>query len=209
MSVSVVAHAKRVVDAPLTTWILLALPAPALLADIGVNERYYAELMYESGLPAVQLMILALAITPAMWLTKNWPRVHGIVRWLGKRRRYIGLAAFGYAALHTFFYIREIGSLDLVILELSEIELTTGWLAFVILLALALTSNDFSVRWMGKRWKRLQRGAYLAAAITALHWFLFDQFLNEMLWWFGLIALLQIARVLIQRLGSRRTAVAR
>jgi len=37
--------------------------------------------------------------------------------WLAKRRRWIGVAAFGYAALHTIFYVVDIDSLQLIIDE--------------------------------------------------------------------------------------------
>ncbi|NKB50654.1 MAG: iron reductase [Rhizobiaceae bacterium] len=188
--------AKYLLNAPLTSWIVLFIPAPALLADFVGQNRYYAEIMYESGLLATQLMILALAITPAMRLCRNWPVVLKPLRWMQKRRRYIGVAAFGYGLLHTIFYIRQIGSAELIFLELEEISLATGWIAFIVLLALAATSNDFSVRSLGRWWKKVQMAAYFAALLTLLHWWFIGQFLDQMLVWFVPLALLQVPRLL-------------
>ena len=176
------------------TWLILALPAIPFVKEIFVNERYYAEIMYETGLLAVQFTVLALAVTPLMRLFRRWNIAMRFIRWFLQRRRAIGIAAFGYALLHTYFYVRELGSLELVILDLEEWYLLTGWLAFVIFLALALTSNAISVKRLGRNWKILQRGAYLAAGFTALHWYLVGQFQMQLLVWFLPIALLQLTR---------------
>ena len=118
-----------------------------------------------------------------------------VLRWLILRRRAIGVASFSYAALHTFFYCREVGSLELIWLELGDLPLAVGWLAFVILTVLAATSNMFSVLKLGKNWKPIQRTAYFAALFTALHWYLIGQFLNELVVWFIPIAFLQFIRI--------------
>jgi sulfoxide reductase heme-binding subunit YedZ len=56
----------------------------------------------------------------------------------------------------------------------------TGWLAFVIFVPLALTSNDLSLRLLRRGWKSLHRFAHLAALLTLAHWVLtaFDPFLG-------------------------------
>jgi DMSO/TMAO reductase YedYZ heme-binding membrane subunit len=46
----------------------------------------------------------------------------------------------------------------------------TGWLAFVFFILLAATSNDFSMKELGRDWKTVQRFVYLAAVLTLLHW---------------------------------------
>ena len=190
----VLSFLKRVLDAPSTTWVVLALPAPALIIDFEERERYYAEIMYESGLLATQLVLLALAITPLLHLTRGWKLAQRGLRWLQRRRRYIGVAAFCYATLHTLFYLRQTGSLELAALDLAEFDLAIGWLAFALLTVLAATSNNISVRLLGRRWKVLQRAAYAAAALTALHWYLINQFQMELLLWFAPLILLQAYR---------------
>lgn len=187
---------KKIIDSPYATWLVLFLPAIHLLWDLVEDNRYYAEIMYESGILATQFLVLALAITPLMRLTKGWPSGRAVMRWLQKRRRYIGVAAAGYGGLHAIFYVRHTGSLELVLLELEEISLLTGWVVMVLFAALAVTSNDASVRRMGKWWKRLQMTAYGAALFTALHWWLIDQFLDQLLFWFAPLVLLQLPRLI-------------
>jgi methionine sulfoxide reductase heme-binding subunit len=95
---------------------------------------------------------------------------HSAARWLKKSRRYFGVAAFAYAALHAVFYLADKASLDTVIAELPRLYIWTGWLAFAIFIPLAVTSADWAMRKMGPRWKSLQRWTYAAAVLTLLHW---------------------------------------
>ena len=53
---------------------------------------------------------------------------------------------------------------------MTEFEIWTGWLAFAIFLPLAATSFDAAVRWLGPRWKTLQRFTYAAAVLVLAHW---------------------------------------
>ena len=193
---------KKVIDSPYATWLVLFLPAMPLLWDLVENNRYYAEIMYESGILATQFLVLALAITPLMRLSRGWPSGLAVMRWLQKRRRYIGVAAAGYGTLHAIFYVRHTGSLELVLLELEEISLLTGWIVTVLFAALAVTSNNASVRLLGRWWKRLQMAAYGAALFPALHWWLIDQFLDQLLIWFVPLLLLQVPR-LVKALSKR------
>ncbi|MEP0942995.1 MAG: ferric reductase-like transmembrane domain-containing protein [Rhizobiaceae bacterium] len=196
---------QKLIDSPYTTWLVLFLPAPPLLWDLVEYNRYYAEIMYESGILATQFLVLALAITPLMRLSRRWPTGLSVLRWLQRRRRYIGVAAAGYGALHAIFYIRYTGSLELVWLELEEISLLTGWVVMLLFVALVATSNDASVRRLGKWWKRLQMTAYVAAGFTVLHWWLIDQFIDQILFWFVPLVLLQLPRLLknVMRLNAR------
>lgn len=152
------------------TWLVLALPALPLLWEVFANERYYPELMHESGELSAKLLVLALAITPIHILANGRPKAQIVTRWLISRRRAIGVAAFAYAAFHAYFYVRDTGQLDLVILQLEDPDISLGWLAFLAMLLPAAISNKFSLVRLGRRWKMLQRLAYFAAILTALHW---------------------------------------
>ncbi|MGB5558149.1 MAG: ferric reductase-like transmembrane domain-containing protein, partial [Paracoccaceae bacterium] len=94
----------------------------------------------------------------------RWPR------WLMKRRRYLGVAAFGYAALHTVLYLIDEGAVAFTAGEISNIYIWTGWLAFLIFVPLAVTSTDGWIRSLGPTWKTLQRFVYVAAVLTLIHW---------------------------------------
>ena len=48
--------------------------------------------------------------------------------------------------------------------------MATGWVAMAILVALAATSNNPSVRRLGRTWHRLHRLVYLAAGLVTVHW---------------------------------------
>ena len=89
---------------------------------------------------------------------------------MNKNRRYFGVAAFGYALLHTVFYIIDESTLARMIAELPRLYIWTGWLAFAIFIPLAVTSMDYFVRRMGTAWKSLQRWTYAAAVLTLVHW---------------------------------------
>lgn len=153
---------------PYWLWTLMAIPAVlwsymAITADSG---RVIHQLLHPTGEWSARLLIFTLMITPLAMLFGS----RGWTRWLRKNRRYFGVAAFGYAALHTVLYLIDEGSLRRIIGDLDDFYIWTGWVAFVIFVPLAMTSMDFFVRKMGTWWKWLQRWTYVAAVFTLLHW---------------------------------------
>ena len=86
------------------------------------------------------------------------------------QRRDLGIAAFVYAAAHTVVYLARKDDVARILAEAAEPAMWTGWIAFLIMLPLALTSNNISVRALGARWKLLHRAVYVAALLTFLHW---------------------------------------
>lgn len=111
-------------------------------------------------------MIVAMLASPLVLLFKGWRAP----LWLKRHRRYFGVAAFGYAALHTLYYLIDAATMARVIEELPRLYMWTGWVAFAIFIPLAVTSMDHFVRVMGPRWKQLQRWTYAAAMLTLVHW---------------------------------------
>lgn len=203
--------ANRLINARYVLWLILAWPAFPLVWDFYEDARHYAEIMHITGVFSIQLLVLTLAITPFMLLTKRWVLTQKISRWLLRRRRYFGVAAFGYAALHVAFYVRDVASLKGIYLEAFDIVFATGWIGFLILIPLALTSNDTSIRGMGTGWKTLQRLIYPAVVVILIHWFFFDFFWDEVLTWafiLGLAKLIHIAYRIRQR-QSRYSANAK
>lgn len=115
------------------------------------------------GLWGLWLLIASLAITPLM-------RLAGLR--LLKFRRAIGLLGFFYILAHLLVWL----VLDVQILSqiwadiLKRPYITIGMVAFVLLVPLALTSNDWSLRRLGPaRWRRLHRLSYLAVPLGAVH----------------------------------------
>lgn len=153
---------------PYGVWLLLALPAFGLIngAINADTTRALRGLLHPTGEFSARFMIVALMATPLMLLFKGWRGP----RWLLQNRRYFGVAAFGYAVLHTVFYLIAEGSVARVLGEVQRFDIWTGWLAFLIFLPLAATSMDYAVRKLGRRWKSLHRWTYAAAVLTLLHW---------------------------------------
>jgi sulfoxide reductase heme-binding subunit YedZ len=158
----------RVLNNPYVFWAILSIPAIPMLADLMTsdNPRIIHILVHPTGEFAARFLIIALMITPLMILLPQWRGP----RWLMRRRRYIGVAAFGYAAAHTVFYLIDKGVIAITSAELARTVIWTGWAAFLIFVPLAVTSTDGWVRRLGTNWKPLQRWVYAAAALTLLHW---------------------------------------
>jgi sulfoxide reductase heme-binding subunit YedZ len=147
-------------------WALLAVPAVHILLRWFTEELWPDELVAPTGEWAARMIIVALSLTPlAMLLPRARP-----VAWLLARRRAFGVAAFGYAMLHLYFYVREMETLANILAEVPLFGIWTGWAAFALMLPLALTSNDAAVRRLRSGWKKLQRLVYPMALLTLLHW---------------------------------------
>lgn len=186
---------------------LMLWPARHLISDLFVQEWLYAQMMHDSGVIAVQVLALSLAVTPVTLLLGRVPPLRGLGRWLLRRRRDFGLVSFIYAALHALHYIRERGDLDTILAELTLFDIALGWAAFVIFLSLAVTSNKTSKRWLGRRWKMLHRMTYLGAALSLWHWLLFDFFTDEALNWLAVLLGLKTAHAGLRLYRARRVVV--
>ncbi|HWI28249.1 MAG TPA: ferric reductase-like transmembrane domain-containing protein [Stellaceae bacterium] len=132
-----------------------------------LGARPITEMIHASGLWAIRLLLLSLAVTPARQVLRL-PRLILL-------RRMIGVATFCYAVLHLALYAAD--KMYDIDAELSEIlhrlYLAIGAGALALLLALAATSTDGMVaRLGGKRWQALQRSVYLIAILASIHFFL-------------------------------------
>ena len=126
-------------------------------------------------------------------------------------RRMAGLFAFTYIALHFLFYLWFFTEFDarLIVEELAQRPyITVGFGAFLILLALALTSTNGWQRRLRRRWQQLHRLVYVAAALGILHfWWLTKAGYGEVVFHGSWLVLLYADRVQAARAKrSRRTA---
>jgi sulfoxide reductase heme-binding subunit YedZ len=147
-------------------WLVLSVPAIAFTFG-GITGGLSAhDALHPSGEMAARLMIITMMASSlrAVLPSARW------TLWLMRRRRDFGVAAFAYAVQHTVFYLVDKGMLAATLGELGQAGIWTGWLACLIMLPLALTSNDIAVRRMGRRWKALHRWVYAAAVLTVAHW---------------------------------------
>lgn len=116
------------------------------------------------GLGALILLLLTLSMTPMQRLT-GWPG------WIAVRRQ-LGLWCFFYVVLHLCAYLIFVLGLDwsqLGVELLKRPYIIVGSLGFVCLLALAVTSNRYSQRRLGARWKKLHRLVYVVLGLGLLH----------------------------------------
>ena len=183
-------------------WALLALPAAVVVARQLSGAIPYGAALQESGEWAVRLLLVTLALSP---LRLAYPRA-GWTLWLARRRRDLGVATFSYAALHTLAYLIRKAEMPILIWrEGLEPGMAVGWVALAAFAALAITSNDASVRALRARWKRLHRLVYPAAVLALAHWILtaFDPFEGAV--HAAVLGAIVATRVLIARRQGRAT----
>lgn len=116
------------------------------------------------GLGGLIFLLITLAMTPLQ-------RVTGWSGWIVVRRQ-LGLWCFAYIALHLSAYLFFILGLDwgqLTVELRKRPYIIVGVLGFLGLLSLALTSNRYSQRRLGARWKRLHKLVYVILGLGLLH----------------------------------------
>ncbi len=149
-------------------WLLLAVPAVfiAVQAATDLDPHAMHNLLEPSGEASARLLIIALCATPLSMVMPGWWGSRLLIR----NRRAIGVAAFLYGCLHLGLYFVTTGGFAEIMAQIGWTYILLGWLSFALMVPLALTSTNMSVRTLGRNWKRLHRLAYLAAAAAYLHW---------------------------------------
>ncbi|MEP3442898.1 MAG: protein-methionine-sulfoxide reductase heme-binding subunit MsrQ [Sulfitobacter sp.] len=157
---------------PVPTWlvyIVFLMPVPWLLylaQTGGLGREPIKALEHELGLIALQLLVAGLCVTPLRkYLGLN----------LLKFRRTLGVLAFTYVALHLLVW---------VVLDMSLLwgqmwgdiwkrpYITVGMASFALLLPLAVTSNNLSIRKLGAAsWRKLHKLTYVAVLLGGVHFF--------------------------------------
>lgn len=150
------------------TAVACLVPLTYLLWRYGAGRLGYDPLetaLKLSGRYALALLMASLVPSALRHLT-GW-------RGLLPLRRTLGLAAFGYAALHAFLLlgVEYWGSWSLLWTTLAESPfILLGAAALFILTALAITSTRGWARRLGSRWRRLHRFTYVAAILAMTHY---------------------------------------
>jgi len=135
----------------------------AATGELGANP--VERITHSTGEWTLRLLLATLAITPLRRVSGYAP----LARW----RRMLGLFSFFYACLHFLTYVVIDQALDpaLIAEDIAEHKFVlAGFSSFVLLVPLAVTStNAMQRRLGGRRWKRLHRLVYVAAAGAVLH----------------------------------------
>ncbi|MDP5252682.1 MULTISPECIES: sulfite oxidase heme-binding subunit YedZ [unclassified Vibrio] len=121
-------------------------------------------LLHTTGLTALKLLLLTVAIGPiAKWLNKPG---------LNMCRKMLGLYTFAIAGMHLLTYL----TFDLQYQWAETFQaiiyrpyITLGFLSFVLLTLLALSSFDWAKKRLNKYWKRIHNGVYVIIVLCLLH----------------------------------------
>lgn len=147
--------------------ILPALPLLWRIATADLGPRPLTEISHQTGLWAIRLLAVTLAITPLIDLTRQ-PR-------LVAARRILGVSVFVWMVAHFIAFVADKSfNLPVVAHELfARVYLLIGMIALLMLTALAATSTDGALRRLGAvRWKRLHRLVYAIALLGLVHFFM-------------------------------------
>ena len=133
------------------------------------------EITQRTGLTAIIWLLLSLACTPLNVVLGLKP--------FNQVRRPLGLYSAFYAGLHvgTFFILDYGFNFSLIFQTIIEKPyVLLGFLGFLVLLALTLTSTKKSMRKLGKKWSSLHSLVYPASLVLLLHYFMSLKFIDSL-----------------------------
>jgi sulfoxide reductase heme-binding subunit YedZ len=206
----------------LTSFALCLSPALWLCAEwltgsLGVNPLN--RLIHFTGTWSMVMLIVVLSVSPARRLSIQISQaVHARYgkrvsdwNWLIRLRRQFGLFTFFYALLHLSVYVAfDVGpEFGLVYQDARERPfILIGLVAFALLLPLVATSNQASMRALGRRWRQLHAWVYLIAALAIAHFWMQAKVGDTSPAPFSiLLAVLFLVRLRAWRQGERSVAV--
>lgn len=183
IAAKVLVHALALTPAAILAW---QIREEFLTGSGGLGADPIAEIEHRLGLWALRLLLITLAITPLRQLTGQSV--------LLRFRRMLGLYAFFYASAHLAAYLL----LDLkgywtqIFEEIAKRPyITVGFLAWLLLIPLAVTSTQGMMRRLGRLWGKLHRLIYAIAVLAVLHfWWLVKSDIREPLLYAAILAAL-------------------
>jgi sulfoxide reductase heme-binding subunit YedZ len=169
---------------------------PAVTGGLGANP--VEKLLHRSGEISIWTLGAVLSLSPLRVLFPN----SCVVAALNRHRRVIGVTACSYGLVHFGFHALYEGSWEGLARSFSKPFIWFGLGGLSILVVLALTSNQFSIRALGgENWKLLHRLAYIAAALLIYHQAIAGKGHWSVARWLLLpLTALQLARVIKTRL---------
>ena len=146
----------------------------AYLDILGANP--IEKITRTTGYWTLLFLLITLAATPIRRLLK-W-------QWVNRLRRMLGLFSFFYGCLHflTYLILDHFFDWEAILKDiLKRPYITVGFVAFVLMLPLAITSSESMMRRLGgKRWRLLHRLVYVTAIAGVVHyWWLVKKDLTD------------------------------
>ena len=131
----------------------------------GLGADPVREVTLRTGFTTLTLLMCTLAVTPLRRVTGWNPLV--------QIRRTLGLFAFFYACIHFSIYLFDQGfDVSFIAADVAKHPwVTVGFTALLLLIPLAVTSTQKSIRRLGKRWTKLHRLVYLCAGLGVVHFY--------------------------------------
>jgi sulfoxide reductase heme-binding subunit YedZ len=168
---------------------------------VGANPQEFA--IRTTGMMTLIFLTATVAITP---LRKTFG-----LNSLVKVRRMVGLFAFFYGTLHllTYVWLDRLFNLLSVTQDVARRPfILVGMTGFLLMLPLAITSTNKMIKRLGgKRWAKLHRLVYLAAAAGVIHFWLLVKSDTRIPLTFGfVVGLLLLQRVLVRFVPSHSPA---
>ena len=146
----------------LSLWPILSIGIDIFQNNLGANPVEFIERHF--GKWTLIFLCLTLSMTPLR-------RITHINQWI-LYRRMLGLFTFFYASVHLLCYIGldyQFAWADIKNDIIKHRYVLVGFLGWLLLLPLAITSSDKMIRRLKANWKRLHRLIYLIAILGVLH----------------------------------------
>jgi methionine sulfoxide reductase heme-binding subunit len=146
-------------------WPFLLLAYGAVTNNLGPDPT--ANIALTTGYTTLLLLIISLAVTPVRKLIPQ-------LGWLIKFRRLLGLFAFFYGTVHMLTWVGLYAGFSVQAMtdDLTKRRfIWMGMLTWLLLVPLAATSTNWSIRKLGgKNWSRLHSLVYVAAICGIIHY---------------------------------------
>ncbi len=130
----------------------------------GLGTNPVETLSHETGQWALRFLLITLVITPLRRISK--------INWLIKLRRMLGLFAFFYASMHfiTYIWLDQFFDWREILIDIPKRPfITIGFVSFVLLIPLVVTSTSAMQRRLKKKWKVLHRLVYIIPVLVIVH----------------------------------------
>lgn len=134
----------------------------AMPNDLGADPG--KAIVHFNGAWTLRFLLLTLLVSPLRKMT-GW-------NFIARIRRMLGLFTFFYASVHLasyYVFLLELRLVDVAIDVIKRPFITVGFLSFILLIPLAISSNRWMIRYLRHRWQLLHRLIYPIAVLAIIH----------------------------------------